>query len=76
MPLVEIQEASRSLGSLCIFLFPTQARFRLLSRQRIVGLKQKSSPNKPQTSFVSSKHLPIVTEPLEEAKRYGRLKRL
>ena len=39
-----------------------------------MGLKQKSTPNEPQTSFVSGKHFPIVTEPLEETKRYRRLK--
>ena len=56
--------------------FPIDEQNAIASRwlAELVGLKQKSTPNQPQTSFVSGKHFPIVTEPLEETKRYRRLK--
>jgi len=45
-----------------------------LKGQRLMGLKQKSSPNKAQTLFVSSKPVPILMEPQDKSIRYGCLK--
>ena len=39
--------------------------------ERLTGLKQKLSPNKPQTSFVSSKYVIVLIEPLNKTIRHG-----
>jgi hypothetical protein len=35
----------------------------------LAGLKQKSSPNKAQTLFISGKYIGIVVEPLDKTER-------
>ncbi|MCP6761973.1 MAG: Mu transposase C-terminal domain-containing protein [Fischerella sp. CENA71] len=49
-----------------------------LTRAHAVGLavlKQKSSPNVAQTSFVSSKHVTIQVQPINKSIRHGCSKR-
>jgi len=42
----------------------------------ITGLRQISSPNKAQTSFVSKEYVPIMVQPLYKTKRHRCPKRL
>jgi hypothetical protein len=39
-------------------------------------LKQKLSPNKPQTSFISNKYVTVLVQPLDKTIRYGCTKSL
>ncbi len=42
----------------------------------LAGLKQKSSPNKAQTLFISHKYVAIMIEPLNKTERYSCTKSL
>ncbi|MEW5857512.1 MAG: hypothetical protein AB1861_09035 [Cyanobacteriota bacterium] len=44
--------------------------------KQVAGLRQISSPNKAQSSFVSKEYVPIVVQPLYEAERHRCAKRL
>ncbi len=37
----------------------------------LTGLRQKLSPNETQTSFISSKHVPILLQPIKKPKRHS-----
>jgi hypothetical protein len=38
-------------------------RIQEIKENRLTGLKQKSSPNKPQTSFISYEYVTVLVEP-------------
>ena len=40
----------------------------------LVGLRQKLSPNKAQTGFISSKHVTVEGQPIEKSIRHSRSK--
>ena len=42
----------------------------------LAGLRQISSPNKAQSSFISHEYVPIVVEPLDKTERHRCAKRL
>jgi hypothetical protein len=42
-----------------------------LGLPELTGLKQKSSPNKAQTRFISCKYVAIMVKPLDKTERYS-----
>lgn len=58
----------KSIGAVTFFVI-TGLIFLVISLQ-LSGLKQISSPNIAQTSFVSEEYVPIVVQPLDKTKRH------
>jgi hypothetical protein len=72
--------AVQSIGGLSIMInrkekeywkISKSKKMKLVQRQLLTGLRQKLSPNKAQTSFMSSKYVTVEGQPVKKSIRHS-----